>query len=364
MKRVVAVSLLLLCCAESVVWHEHHNHTHNDNGFVAVYHPVRADDDDDHAAEFAFARWLPSECHGSLSDDASIQRCLKAANSGKSLAFDCSRMSDLHLTSTEPFASGTHKEVLRGTFKGIDVAVKRMRRAELHGGAPVGTASDFVNEALLMVLLRAPMHVELIGHCYRDAGAMNVVRYAVPWREIVPVASALSFAARVDVASKLVDMLSYWSESPYGALVHCDMYSFQFALARDEGDRYRPLLVDFDGLRPAPFAVDRECHVNFECMHRCFKGYHYRAKKLGEFSTPKEARCPDAGRCVGYDGQFNVWTVCRFLFFDLFQLGSDVVVPDKPRALLLELVDECADPDPIKRPSLRRLRAKLEHIQA
>jgi hypothetical protein len=356
-RRVVLLGLLLLVCGvESTVWHELDGTSHHHAPNAAAAAAASSD-------EFAFAESLPSACRNALSDDASIQRCLRAINNGKALSFDCSRLSHLHLTSTEPFASGTHKEVLRGKLDGVDVAIKRMRRTALHGAAPEVTARDFVHEAMLMTLLRSPMHIELIGHCYRESeGAINVVRYAVPWREIVPDATSLSFAARVDVAARLVDMLAYWAESPFGALVHCDMYTFQFALLRDN-DVFRPLLIDLDGLHPAPVAMDRQCSTDSECAHRCYKGEHYRAKVVGAFDIPHEVRCLN-GRCGGYDERFNVWTVCRFTVLDLFQLGSpDAVVPSRRLDTLTGLINECADPDPSKRPSLRRLRAKLEHIQ-
>jgi hypothetical protein len=328
---------------------------------------------DEPRAPFAFQAALPARCQGALRSDEAIQRCLTTLNDERPLPFNCSQLSRLRYTGAEPFATGTHKEAFRGVFdKRVDVVIKRPRRSALHGVAPPSAALDFVEEAMLMVLLRAPMHVELLGHCYRDMDTLNVVRYATPWREIVPDRSLLSYEARVDVATQLVDMLQWWLDSPFGSLVHCDIYDFQFALlpppAGGHGARrFGVQLVDLDGLRPEPVTPAHACgggHVGEPavCGRHCFKGEHYRAKVYGAFAQPLEAVCVE-GACRGFDASFNVWTVCRVLFFDLFLLNERPgVVPESRVDYVRSLLDECAAPDPRERPSLRRLRAKLDKL--
>lgn len=334
---------------------------------LATHPHVVGTDDDEPVPTFAFGSVLPDACRGALDSDAAIQRCLTTLNDGRPLAFNCSQLSRLKVIGAEPFATGTHKEAFRGVFEHVDVVVKRLRRHSLHGAAPPSKARDFVDEAMLMVLLKAPMHVPLLGHCFNDLATMNVVPYATPWREIVPDAKRLSFEARVDVALQLVDMLQWWLDSPFGSLVHCDIYDFQFALLADKAaQRHRVLLVDLDGLHPAPVSANRSCVVTVGngggCGRRCYKGEHYSPAMFGAIVPPLETTCVD-GACVGLDSSFNVWTVCRVLFFDLFLLYQrPSAVPPAQLGAVHQLIDECAAALPHERPSLRRLRAKLEKI--
>jgi hypothetical protein len=79
--------------------------------------------------------------------------------------------------------------------------------------------------------------------------------------------------------------------------------------------------------------------------------------------VPAEASCVN-GSCGGFDSAFNVYTVCRVMFFRLFLLYNPGVVPRPLRRNVRWLLDECDAPDPRDRPSLERLRSMLAELAA
>jgi len=326
-----------------------------------------------------FADWqahLPPECKRDAvgSSEQTVQRCLTTLNHGRPLPFNCSQRNRLVASFGEPFAAGQTKEAFSGVFNGAEpvrVVVKRARQRFRNGHPPPHSAGFLVDEAILMVLLRAPVHVDFLGHCANGLDSLNVVRFATPWKEVVPDRGRMSLAARVDAASQMVDMLQWWSQSPAGALVHCDMHEVQFAFhaSASEG-RFRPVLVDLDGLRPVRRASPScSAQTPQTCYGHCFKGPHYAGREFGfpherDMVAPAEASCVN-GSCGGFDSAFNVYTVCRVMFFRLFLMyNKPGVVPRLLRRNVRWLLDECDATDPRDRPSLERLRAMLADLAA
>jgi hypothetical protein len=169
---------------------------------------------------------MPTECNdGQLPRDADVQRCLRALNGNVALAFDCKHMSELVFNDASPFASGLWKEAYRGTWRAREVVVKRNRQRTSSGRRSV------VFEAIRMILLRAPSHVELLGHCSQDDDvSLNLVPLVLSWGGVLN-DSPMPALSRVDVALRIVDMIRWWRDSPFGPLVHCDLLPEQIGFS-------------------------------------------------------------------------------------------------------------------------------------
>ena len=124
-----------------------------------------------------------------------------------------------------------------------------------------------------------------------------------------------------------------------------------------------PKLVDLDSLDPIPKFAGRPCSSDLDCQSKCYKGVHYGPEIYGAFDIPLEAKCPSSGQCIGYDSRFNVFTMCRIMFYDLLHLArNQAKIRESELSLAMALMDECGAPDPADRPSLRRIAAKLDSM--
>lgn len=202
-----------------------------------------------------------------------------------------------------------------------------------------------------MVLLQAPAHISLLGHCSLDSDlAINVVVAADPWPEIVD-SAPWPLALRIGTALRFVDMVRWWRNSPFGPLVHCDLLPAQFGFVNDT-----PVLLDLDNLELAPFTnAHSACsmHVGHAdvCGHQCFKA-NLLNEASNDFADPLEAVCTD-GRCNAFESEFNVWTLCRVLLSRLLQ---DVAERN--------WLHRCTHRDPRRRLSLDELAQELQAMQA
>lgn len=288
---------------------------------------------------------MPTECNdGQLPRDADVQRCLRALNGNVALAFDCKHMSELVFNDASPFASGLWKEAYRGTWRAREVVVKRNRQRTSSGRRSV------VFEAIRMILLRAPSHVELLGHCSQDDDvSLNLVPLVLSWGGVLN-DSPMPALSRVDVALRIVDMIRWWRDSPFGPLVHCDLLPEQIGFTAD----HLPVLLDLDDLVQAPYSnghlwcPDERSDV---CGLHCFKG-----KLLGDDDrrVPLEAVCPSDNQCRSFGSEYNVWTVCRVLFGQLLR-GK--------LATRHDWLSRCTDEEPSRRLSLEQLSGELRALR-
>jgi hypothetical protein len=156
---------------------------------------------------------LPHVCmDGQLPTDDAVQACLSALNRGTQLPFNCTHMSQLVYSGAAPFASGTWKEAFRAQWLHHQtVVVKRNRRHQSSGRRSI------VFEAIRMILLQAPAHISLLGHCSVDSSlALNVVAAADPWPDIVdsapwPLAVPHWYGAALCRYASVVAQFSLWS---------------------------------------------------------------------------------------------------------------------------------------------------------
>lgn len=291
---------------------------------------------------------LPTVCmDGQLPTDDAVQACLTALNHGTPLPFNCTHMAHLVYSGAEPFASGTWKEAFRGQWHHHrPVVIKRNRRHQSSG------RRNIVFEAIRMVLLQAPAHISLLGHCSVDGSlALNVVPAADPWPDIVD-SAPWPLASRIGTALRFVDMVRWWRNSPFGPLVHCDLLPAQFGFLNDT-----PVLLDLDNLELAPFTnAHSACSMHAGhtdvCGHQCFKANLLGDGGGNDFANPLEAVCTD-GRCNAFESEFNVWTLCRVLLSRLLQ---DVAERD--------WLHRCTHRDPRRRLSLDGLAQELQTMQA
>lgn len=290
---------------------------------------------------------MPIECNdGQLPRDADVQRCLRVLHGDVALPFDCSHLSELVYNSGEPFASGLWKEAFRASWRGRDVVVKRNLKRNSSGRRNV------VFEAIRMTLLRAPSHVELLGHCSQaDDTAINLVAFVGEWGAAVN-GGSLSSIDRIDIALRIVDMLVWWRDSPFGPLVHCDLLPAQIGI----GDGNLPLLLDLDDLVQAPYSNGHLWCPNAHsdaCGLHCFKG-----KLLGDaaehLALPLEAACPANNQCRTFGSEYNVWAVCHVLFTQLLT-GK--------LATRHDLLRRCTDDEPSRRPTPEQLADELRALR-
>jgi hypothetical protein len=223
----------------------------------------------------------------------------------------------LKLTEERPFAYGQRKVAYRAELRGVPVVVKRPRKYTANKPSLPGAKSDFAvfrDEAFLFAALvarwdrvdrrtllddrgRYLLAPYYYGVCLEAGAIMAVVQRATP---VTDVARSLTLDAKATIAVGVLNMALYLRHAkPLGPLVHCDISIKQMALIDDastrrvdddddDGDRtertltprWRPVLLDLDGLHRAPYGSDVSCvtpthatDLTSACDRVCFKAW-------------------------------------------------------------------------------------------